>query len=92
MDVELLEKLPQDILFHGTGEKYVSYETSIPVSPEMTENFFRELSSADWQEDYSILVCDGFCWEMSLKCGASVIIKSKGTVDAPPETEKLEKC
>lgn len=73
-----------------TGSEFY-YETRIPVSEEMTEKFFRELSSVNWQEDYTVEVCDGFSWEMRLKSGTAVVTKSSGTVYAPPETEKLEK-
>ena len=72
----------------ATGKLF--YETKIPVSKEKIEEFFKALEQYKWEEDYSIPVCDGFSWDTTIKNNGKVIIKSKGTIEAPEWTLDLE--
>jgi len=72
------------------GERYY-WETVLPVSEEKMEQFFSLALKTDWEPDYSVMVCDGFRWDMRFKNGTRVVKKTQGTIDAPEETIELTK-
>ena len=74
---------------HYNGSDKLLYETKAAVSEDLAEDFFEELEKIKWEEDYSIPVCDGWAWEMVLGKGKGKDFKAVGTVEAPPEAEKL---
>lgn len=78
------------IIRHMKGGKGMYYETRIPATTEMTEEFFRLVTLHEWEDDYSVPVCDGYSWEMTLMSGRSAVTRSRGTVCAPPRTRLLE--
>ena len=42
------------------------------------------------QNDYSVPVCDGYCWDLRLFSGKKIIRKISGTVEAPPLGEQIQ--
>ena len=58
------------------------------VSRNQCEGFFsflRDVALVDeWQNDYSVLVCDGWSWESKIRYSNNTIKKVNGTVKPPP--------
>lgn len=42
------------------------------------------------KDDYSVPVCDGYCWDLRLFSGKKIIRKISGTVEAPPLGEQIQ--
>jgi len=52
---------------------------------------FLELITTEWEEDYSVNVCDGYEWVCTLKYVDGTTKNIKGTVESPPSSEDIEK-
>lgn len=80
------------------GKDSLLVKTEVAVKEEMVTDFFLYIDNLchanTWESDYSVEVCDGFCWEMLIRFGRSHRYKIKGTIDFPPYgnviTRKIE--
>lgn len=50
-----------------------------------------EIQIQDWDEDYSVPVCDGWSWEFKMRHSNNTVKKVIGTVEPPPRGEILKK-
>lgn len=55
------------------------------------EEFFDllETVSVDWKSDYSVEVCDGFSWKLSMYNSSHKVNKVCGTVESPPNSDVI---
>jgi hypothetical protein len=81
-------------LYNGLSDKPVKeYEYNV-VSGEINK-FFNSLTDIikvnEWESDYRVPVCDGWYWELKIRCSDNSIKKVEGTVEPPPKGELLKK-
>jgi hypothetical protein len=59
------------------------------------ETFFQYLEKSvciqNWNDDYSVPVCDGFCWKTIIRFSDHSCKIVKGTVEPPPFAKDIEK-
>lgn len=64
------------------------------VSDNKIKEFFRKLITdvkvLQWDDDYSIFVCDGYHWDVIIKFSDKSIKKISGTVEPPENSKVLE--
>ena len=62
------------------------------VQKNETQEFFsklvKDVKVLKWEDDYTVEVCDGFHYEIIIKCSDSSVKKVKGTIE-PPTNGKL---
>lgn len=44
----------------------------------------------DWQDDYSVEVCDGWTWECKIRHSDNTVKKAVGTIEPPPGEKQLK--
>ena len=75
------------------GADRLLVKTEVAVQEELVNDLFLYIDGLchtdAWASDYSVMVCDGFCWEMVIRFGRSRRQKIKGTVDLPPYGEVI---
>ena len=78
--------------YNGLAEKPVKEFDYKICSAEMN-TFFDLLVSRikiqDWNEDYSVPVCDGWWWEFKMRHSNNTVKKVIGTVEPPPRGKQL---
>lgn len=78
--------------YNGLSEKPVK-EFDYKISSAEMNTFFDFLVSRikiqDWNEDYSIPVCDGWSWEFKMRHSNDTVKKAMGTVEPPPRGKQL---
>ena len=62
-----------------------------PVSEHQKHEIFNLLDacSQEWKDDYSVEVCDGYCWELKIYSKRRCFRRIKGTVDPPPQGQVI---
>ena len=65
------------------------YKTEVPATDESLQKLLSLFKNIAWEPDYTIPVCDGFEWDMTIKDSTSPI-KSHGTIGAPEGTKEIE--
>lgn len=80
-------------IFNGMSKLPIR-EYKYKVNRKEIERFFRfiehEIRVESWEDDYSILVYDGWSWEFSIRYSDNNIKKVIGTVESPPQGKRLE--
>ena len=66
------------------------YKTEVAAEEEALNNLFEAFRQIDWKSDYSVAVCDGFEWDMTLKGAGETVLKTHGTIDSPEGSKELE--
>lgn len=63
----------------------------VKVDTKCMDEFFDllETVSADWKSDYSVEVCDGFSWKLSMYHSSRKVTKVCGTVESPPNSDVI---
>ena len=78
--------------YNGLSEKPVN-EFDYKISSAEMNTFFDLLVSRikiqDWNEDYSVPVCDGWSWEFKMRHSNNTVKKVIGTVEPPPRGKQL---
>lgn len=64
------------------------------ISKEAIETFINklinEIDILNWKDDYSIDVCDGCFWTVTITMTNGMIKQSKGTIEKPPKGDNLK--
>ena len=80
--------------YNGLSEKSVN-EFNYKIGTAKMSTFFDQLVSRimihDWNEDYSVLVCNGgWSWEFKMRYSDNTVKKVIGTVEPPPRGKTLK--
>ena len=64
----------------------------IHIEADKAEAFFEFLEkvSAEWEDDYSVEVCDGSAWKLRMWHSSRKVKKVCGTVQYPPHGKEIE--
>ena len=64
----------------------------IHIDKDRVKEFFDflEKTSAKWENDYKVPVCDGSAWEVRMWHSSHKVKKVCGTVEYPPNGKKIE--
>ena len=79
--------------YNGLSEKPVKVFDYKIMKAEMNTFFDRLVSDIkvqNWEEDYSIPVCDGWSWKLKIRHSNNTVKKVKGTVEPPPRGKLLK--
>lgn len=63
-----------------------------PVSDQQKTEFFSflDMCNQKWEnDDYSVIVCDGYCWELKIYTKGRCLRRVKGTVEPPPQGQVI---
>lgn len=78
--------------YNGLSEKPVK-EFHYKIGTAEMSTFFNQLVSRikiqDWNEEYSVPVCDGWSWEFKMRYSNNTVKKVIGTVEPPPRGKQL---
>lgn len=78
--------------YNGLSEKPVN-EFDYKIGTAKMSTFFDQLVSRimiqNWNEDYSVPVCDGWSWEFKMRYSDNAVKKVIGTVEPPPRGKQL---
>lgn len=81
-------------IYNGACKK-PSREYKYNVDKDEIENFFiyleNKININNWDQDYSLDVCDGYHWTIKVRYSDRSIKKIEGTMEPPPGGEKLER-
>lgn len=79
--------------YNGLSEKPVN-EFDYKIDSAAMNIFFNQLDSRikieNWNEDYSLPVCDGWSWEFKMRYSDNTVKKVIGTVEPPPRGDLLK--
>jgi hypothetical protein len=80
-------------IYNRASDKPVN-EYEYKINKADMNSFFNYLTDnvniQEWKEDYSIEVCDGWCWELKIRYSDNTIKKVIGTVEKPPKGDQIE--
>ena len=81
-------------LFDGMSEE-PKQAVEYPLDKRIADEFFtlleNDIKAHEWADDYSVFVCDGWSWRCKIRLSDRTVKTIKGTVEAPPEGEKVAK-
>ena len=77
-------------LYDKSSEKY-EYKVSNSVINEFFTKLITDVKVLEWEDDYSLPVCDCYHWDIIIKFSDKLIKKVCGTVGPPPNGKMLEK-
>ena len=81
------------LLYNGLSDKPVEEYNYIVNTIKMDEFFdmlVTKIKIQDWNEDYSVEVCDGWSWECKIRHSDNTIKQVVGTVEPPTRGEQLK--
>lgn len=64
----------------------------LPMTSRQSNSFFNKVVQVMQQwttDDYSVRVCDGYCWTLRLYSGNKIVCKLQGTVEPPPNGKDI---
>lgn len=91
--VYLNKKIIKIEKFNGLGELLTREEYF--VLRDNINEFFDFINKIDlsheWKNDYTVMVCDGWMWEMRLRYSDNTVKLIKGTVEMPAKGRTIKK-
>ena len=79
--------------FNSNSRKSIK-TSEYKVSKNSVKEFFNKLSTdvkiLEWNDDYSVPVCDGYHWDVIIRFSDKSIKKVQGTVEPPTNGNLLE--
>lgn len=79
--------------YNGWSDKPVNvyeYEVKVEVIDKFFDRLIDEFKISDWEDDYSVDVCDGWTWEIKIDFIDLKVKKIVGTVELPPMGDRLK--
>ena len=80
-------------LFNGLSKNPIM-ENRYKTNQSVMENFFdyleNDIGIETWDSDYSVEVCDGWHWIVSIRFSDHHVKKIVGTVEPPPRSKEIE--
>lgn len=80
-------------LFRGSAAAQVDeYKIDRTASEAFFDFLESDISIDGWEDDYSVPVCDGWHWVLTIRHSDNCVKKVEGTVEPPPRGKEIDRA